>query len=218
MNELFVPRVDAVDDGLWFETRQTAAATARLWSTLAIFREEPRPWMPRIVLAGEPGVGKTALVERFIRAAQRSVKCDVAAAAARELEVRMAGLEAFAGKRRDAAARARAEWAEDMVATHGTRHCPGVCRPGAWVPEDVVAERLARVQRVDPAVRVEMMTQPHRRPGFMYQPPRSARRGTAPETRSVARRLRSWTGPTACATSRRPSSRPASRRWRPTRA
>ena len=75
--DLFAPRADLVDDEFFIETPQTATATAALWTLLQLSRQEPRPWIPTVVLCGEPGSGRTTIARRFVKAAHRNVACDL---------------------------------------------------------------------------------------------------------------------------------------------
>lgn len=150
--ELFAPRPDAVDGELFIETAVTARATAALWTLLSLTRKDPRPWIPTVVLAGEPGSGRTTLAQRFVSAAQRNIACDLVRERLRDLAPEQA--------QRDADARERAfTWAEQMVLEHGG-NCPGICRPAAWVPEHLIRQVLTDAQDAHPAIRLEMPSRP----------------------------------------------------------
>ncbi len=159
---LFAPRADHVDDTFWIETSQTSKVTEALWRLLALAREEPPRWFPRVVLCGEPGVGKTTLARRFVRATKRSVACDLVAE-------RLATLDALRADLADAA-RLRAErWAEAM--TRGVGHCPEACSPAAWMPADALARILDLAQGSHPTEMLEMSARPGSALGFALPRP-----------------------------------------------
>lgn len=163
-NDLFVPRADLVDDGFWLETRQTFETTTALWRLLDVARREPMPWVPRMVLCGEGGVGKSAIAQRFVSAARRSVACHL-------VNERVANLDAEQA-RRDQAARASAQvWAEDMVRNNGV--CQLLCSPAAWIPESMLARVFEDAQRCDPVQMLDMTLSDQTGLGFF--PPRAWR-------------------------------------------
>ena len=156
-NALFVPRADLVDDALWFETPQTIEASTALWRLLAVAREEPPRWVPRVVLCGEPGVGKSALARRFVKATQRSVACDLAARTLADLDMGQV--------RRDQEARDQADfWVAQMVRVHG--QCPRLCSPAAWIPKRVLATILKQAQQSHPTEMLDMSVNQHTSLGF----------------------------------------------------
>lgn len=156
-NALFVPRADFVDDALWFETPQTIEASTALWRLLDVAREEPSRWVPRVVLCGEPGVGKTALARRFVKATQRSVACDLAARTLADLDMGQV--------RQDQEARDQADFrVAQMVRTHG--QCPALCSPAAWIPKRVLATILEQAQQSHPTEMLDMSVNQHTPLGF----------------------------------------------------
>lgn len=154
--DLFAPRADLVDDEFFIETPQTATATAALWTLLQLSRQEPRPWIPTVVLCGQPGSGRTTIARRFVKAAQRNVACGLL----REY-VDDVGGEGRGEVKRDTAAWVQAtDYAEEMVRGHG--QCPGICHPAAWVPEAMIRRALLDAQGAHPAFEVRMPPRPDR--------------------------------------------------------
>ena len=149
--ELYAPRADAVDGDLFVETRATAAATAGLWTLLGLTRQEPRPWIPTTVLAGEPGSGRTTVAQRFVNAAQRNASCDVIRERAPRPDPETAKRDA-----EDLAFGAR--WTERMTREFGS--CPQICSPAAWVPEHLIREAVREAQSIRPAVRMQLAMRP----------------------------------------------------------
>ena len=156
-NEVFDPRADLVDDEFWIETRQSFETTTALWRLLDVARREPTQWVPRMVLCGESGTGKSALARRFVKAARRSVACHLVAEKAGNLDAEQV--------RRDELARMSAKaWAEDMVRRNGD--CAGLCRPAAWIPEATLARVLEDAQRSHPTEMLDMAVSTHSSLGF----------------------------------------------------
>ena len=153
MNALFKPSADLVDDGLWIETPQTIAATASLWRLLDISRRTPRPWVPHFVLCGVEGVGKTALVERFRRAAQRNVSCSLVARATEALPDKEEGMTPTL---------VRAAWVQRMVRDHGG--CPSFCQPAGWLPDGDLDRAIEASLREHPSAAVDMSMRPDAQP------------------------------------------------------
>lgn len=153
----FVPRADLVDDAFWIETPQSLEATEALWRLLAIAREDPPRWVPRIVLCGEPGVGKTAVARRFVKATKRSVACDLVAE-------RLAARDARQEKPEQAAREEAERWAETRARRVG--HCPEMCSPAGWMPEETLASILELAQKSHPTEMLDISASPGNRPGF----------------------------------------------------
>lgn len=154
--DLFSPSADLIDDELFIETRETAAATAALWTLLQLSRQDPRPWIPTVVLCGESGSGRTTIARRFVKAAQRNVACGLL----REYVDDVVG-EGRGEVKRDTAAWVQAStYAEEMVRGHG--QCPGICHPAAWVPEAMIRRALLDAQGAHPAIELRMPPRPDR--------------------------------------------------------
>ncbi len=156
-NQLFVPRADLVDDEFFVETPRTFETTAALWRLLDVARREPMPWVPRMVLCGEGGVGKSALARRFVKAARRSVACHL-------VSEKVANLDAEQARLDDVARMGAQAWAEDMVRRN--RVCLGLCSLAAWIPEAMLVTVLEQAQRSHPTQMLDMSIDPHGSLGF----------------------------------------------------
>jgi hypothetical protein len=153
----FAPRADLVDDAFWIETPQTSEATEALWRLLALAREEPPRWMPRVVLCGRAGVGKTALARRFVKATKRSVACDLVAE-------RMANRDGDRAERERQNRRQAEAWATSMTRSVGD--CREICSPAATMPEETLSRILELAQRSYPTEMLEMSSNPNSSLGF----------------------------------------------------
>ena len=161
-NELFVPRADLVDDAFWIETRQSFETTTALWRLLEVARREPPQWMPRVVLCGEGGTGKSATARRFVKAARRSVACHLVAE-------KVGNLDAEQARRDELARMSAATWAEQMGRLNGD--CAGLCRPAAWIPEAMLAKVLEQAQKCDPTQMLNMSVSTQSSLGFYLPRP-----------------------------------------------
>lgn len=151
-NALFVPRADFIDDAFWIETPQTVEVSTTLWRLLAAAREDPARWMPRVVLCGEPGVGKTALARRFVKATRRSVACDLVDRKLDSLDLEQV--------RKDQETRDQADlWAARMVREHGT--CQRLCSPADWIPRRVLEAILNQAQQSHPTELLDITVSRH---------------------------------------------------------
>lgn len=65
------------NDELWVETPTIRTVRDELDHLLEVSRERPRPWHPLTVLWGDHGVGKTALLRRFVNGARGAVSCRI---------------------------------------------------------------------------------------------------------------------------------------------
>ncbi len=128
-------RVDVVDGKMYFETPGTEMATANLHALLERSREEPRPWLPYVVLTGPEGGGKTETAKRFMLQAQRAATCTLVdrAREARDAPLQLQSSEARQRQEQERAeAKVRAQDFRQRVRDFG--HCPRVCAPVIFAP------------------------------------------------------------------------------------